>query len=154
MAQLVLAFVSLLASTVMIQLRILKICIILIIWLILNIRAMKVLKLRLFGEEKGDWKQSVRDRPDLGILAVSQFTLYAKTDKGSKPDFHEAMRSEQALKMFNDFVELLRSELGSVERVQTGAFGQYMAVDIVNDGPVTILLETKTREAPCTAVDA
>lgn len=102
-----------------------------------------MLKLRLFGPDKGDWKQAVRDRPDLAILAVSQFTLQARTDRGSKPDFHEAMRADAALLMFNSFVEMLRSELGDPARVQTGAFGQMMAVSLVNDGPVTILLETK-----------
>lgn len=105
----------------------------------------KVLKLRLFGEEKGAWKQSVKDREDLGILAVSQFTLYARCDKGSKPDFHEAKRGEEALPMFNTFTELLRTELKSEQRVQTGAFGQMMSVNIVNDGPVTIILESKPK---------
>lgn len=103
----------------------------------------KVIKLRLFGEEKGEWKLSVRDLHHLSILAVSQFTLYARTDKGSKPDFHEAMRGDLALPMFNEFVAMLRRELGSDERVQTGAFGQFMAVNIVNDGPVTIILDSK-----------
>lgn len=103
----------------------------------------RVLKLRLFGEEKGDWKKSVRDLEHLSILAVSQFTLYARTDKGSKPDFHEAMRGDLALPMFNEFVEMLRDDLGSAERVQTGAFGQFMAVNIVNDGPVTIIIDSK-----------
>lgn len=111
----------------------------------------RVLKLRLFGEDKGSWKQGLKDRSDLGVLAVSQFTLYARTDKGSKPDFHEAMRGDTALPMFNSFVEMMQKELGSGERVQTGAFGQLMEVEIINDGPVTILLETKQREAPTTA---
>lgn len=108
-------------------------------------RATKVLRLKLFGDQKGAWKESVRDRQDLGILAVSQFTLYARTDKGSKPDFHSAMRGDAALPLFNSFVEILRKELGSSERVQTGAFGQMMAVNIVNDGPVTIILESKSK---------
>jgi D-tyrosyl-tRNA(Tyr) deacylase len=107
----------------------------------------RVLKLRLFGEEKGMWTKSVRDCPEPGILAVSQFTLYARCDKGSKPDFHEAMRGEDALPMFNSFVDMLRAELKSDERVQTGAFGQMMSVNIVNDGPVTLVLESKQRDS-------
>ena len=103
-----------------------------------------MLKLRVFKEsDEVDWKVSIKDKPDLGILAVSQFTLYAKTDKGSKPDFHEAMKSTEALEHFNRFVGMLRRELGDEGRVQTGAFGQYMAVNIVNDGPVTIILDSK-----------
>lgn len=104
-----------------------------------------MLKLRIFKESpEVDWKVCIKDRPDLGILAVSQFTLYAKTDKGSKPDFHEAMKSAEALDYFNRFVGMLQRELGGDEgRVQTGAFGQYMAVSIVNDGPVTIILDSK-----------
>jgi len=114
----------------------------------------KVLKLRLWGEDKGDWKKGVKDRDDLSILAVSQFTLYARCDKGSKPDFHEAMGGDLALPMFNALVEMLRRELKCRERVQTGTFGRMMEVNIVNDGPVTILLETKVRERPDALDDA
>ena len=80
------------------------------------------------------------------ILAVSLFTLYARTDKGAKPDFSHAMRSEQALEHFDAFVRLMREDLGDPERVQTGAFGQMMEVSIVNDGPVTIILECNSKE--------
>ena len=110
--------------------------------------AKKICKLKLFSDdEESRWKYSVKDSPvPLSILAVSQFTLYARTDKGSKPDFHLSMPGEAALPMFNKFVELLREELkgcpeGSI--VQTGAFGKYMNVEIINDGPVTIILESK-----------
>lgn len=109
-------------------------------------RATKVLKLKLFStNEDARWQFSVKDAPfPLGILAVSQFTLYARTDKGSKPDFHLAMPGEKALELFNKFVELLRENLGrGAEAVQTGAFGKYMDVEIRNDGPVTIILESK-----------
>lgn len=105
----------------------------------------RVAKLKIFGEEKGSWKLNVRNAPHLKVLAVSQFTLFARTDKGAKPDFHAAMKSEQALEFFNKFVELLRAELGDPERVQAGAFGQMMEVNIVNDGPVTIILESKPK---------
>ena len=97
------------------------------------------------AEEEGRWKYSVKEAPfPLSILAVSQFTLYARTDKGSKPDFHLAMTGEKALPMFDKFVQLLRENLGRGEdAVQTGAFGKYMEVEIINDGPVTIILESK-----------
>lgn len=105
-------------------------------------------KLKLFSlpDEEARWKFSVKDAPfNLSILAVSQFTLYARTDKGAKPDFHLAMPGDLALPMFNRFVQLLKENLGDEERVQTGAFGKYMAVEIVNDGPVTIVLESKSK---------
>lgn len=105
-----------------------------------------MVKLKLFQNEAGQsWKTSVKDSSALGILAISQFTLFARTDKGSKPDFHDAMKSDRALEMFNTFVRLLRDALGDPNRVETGAFGELMEVDMVNDGPVTILLESKPK---------
>jgi D-aminoacyl-tRNA deacylase len=105
--------------------------------------------LKLFSncEEEGRWNFSVKDAPfPLSILAVSQFTLYARTDKGSKPDFHLSMPGERALPMFNAFVKMLRDKLGrGADAVQTGAFGKYMNVDLINDGPVTIILESKEK---------
>lgn len=105
------------------------------------------MKLFSAAEEDGRWKNSVSDPPEglkLSILAVSQFTLYARTDKGAKPDFHEAMPGPAAKILFDKFVQLLRDKIGH-DLVQTGAFGQYMQVEIINDGPVTILLESKKR---------
>ena len=113
-------------------------------------------KLKLFSsisnaatnEEDGRWKYSVKDAPfPLSILAISQFTLYARTDKGSKPDFHMAMPGTKALPMFKKFVELLRCNLGrGSDAVQTGSFGNYMNVEIINDGPVTLVLESKKHK--------
>lgn len=78
---------------------------------------------------------------------MSQFTLCAATDKGSKPDFHSSMTGDLALPMFNKFVDLLKEEMKECmakgATVQTGAFGKYMNVEIINDGPVTIILDTK-----------
>ena len=116
-------------------------------------RAGKVCKLKLFSSTSADdddvrWKYSVKDAPyPLSILAVSQFTLYARTDKGAKPDFHLAMPGHQAILLFNKFVELLRRFLveRGPEAVQTGSFGRYMNVEIINDGPVTIILESKQK---------
>lgn len=104
-------------------------------------------KLKLFSDnEDGRWKYSVKDN-SLSILAVSQFTLCAVTDKGSKPDFHLSMSGDLALPMFNRFVELLKEEMKECiakgASVQTGAFGKYMNVEIINDGPVTIILDSK-----------
>jgi len=97
-----------------------------------------VLRLRFWSEEaEGPWKKNIKDIGG-GILAVSQFTLLARTDKGSKPDFHQAMSGPDALLLFDYFVELLQKDHGPVA---TGAFGEYMQVDIQNDGPVTIILE-------------
>lgn len=114
----------------------------------------KVNKLKLFGPEKGAWRENVRNSPSLRILAVSQFTLYARTDKGAKPDFSHAMKSEPALHLFNAFVELLRADLGDPGRVETGAFGELMEVSIVNDGPVTIILECSNSTGGQAAPDA
>jgi D-tyrosyl-tRNA(Tyr) deacylase len=106
----------------------------------------KILRLRLFPEpesteaDAGRWKCSLNDRADLSILAVSQFTLYARTDKGAKPDFHEAKPGAEARLLFDELVAQLRMKL-SPDRVATGAFGEYMQVELVNDGPVTLLLE-------------
>lgn len=73
--------------------------------------------------------------------------MYARTDNGSKPDFHLAMTGELALPLFKKFVEILRNKMGrGAEAVQTGSFGKYMNVEIVNDGPVTIILESKEKQ--------
>lgn len=115
-------------------------------------RASKVCRLKLFSasEEDGRWKNSVAEPPQgqkLSILAVSQFTLYARTDNGAKPDFHEAMPGTAARVLFDRFVQILKDKIGS-DQVQTGAFGQFMQVEIINDGPVTILLESKKKSTP------
>lgn len=116
---------------------------------LIKFSANKICKLRLFSDpaEESRWKYSVKDAPfPLSILAVSQFTLYARTDNGAKPDFHLAMPGEQALPLFNKFVEILRNNLGrGDEAVQTGAFGKYMNVEIINDGPVTIIFDSNQK---------
>eukprot|EP01147_Barroeca_monosierra_P003919 gene3919-8402_t len=103
----------------------------------------KITTLRLFEDESGKmWKKSVQDL-DLDILCVSQFTLYAKCGK-SKPDFHMAMPSKKSREFYQSFLEKIRS-LYNEEKVKDGIFGAYMRVDIHNDGPVTITLDSNAR---------
>ena len=98
----------------------------------------KIVRMKLWNDGDVGWKKNVHDING-GILAISQFTLHARTNK-AKPDFHDAMRSEEALVLYNTFVDGLKS-LHSL--VQTEAFGQMMSVEIHNDGPVTIILDSK-----------
>ena len=96
----------------------------------------KVARLRVFGDEAGKFDRSVADAGG-AVLAVSQFTLIADTRKGNRPSFSHAARPEVAEPLFDRFCEELRS-LGLA--VETGAFGARMEVELVNDGPVTIVL--------------
>ena len=99
----------------------------------------KILKLRLWPNKKDvRWAESVTDQT-LEILCVSQFTLYT-TLKGNKPDFHLAMDPDNANKMYEIFLETMKKKY-KPEKIQSGVFGGYMNVSLVNDGPVTISLE-------------
>ncbi len=107
---------------------------------------LKMCRLRLFAdgadnEEQGRWVSGVSDIKELGVLLVSQFTLNAAF-KGRKPVFNASMKPELARAMFDYGVEVAHKELGE-GRVQTGAFGERMEVELVNDGPVTIVLDSK-----------
>ena len=101
----------------------------------------KIVKLRIFNDEAGLMNRSVLD-VDGGILAVSQFTLYADARKGNRPSYTDAARPEQASPTFDRFVAKLASRLG--KPVATGVFGADMKVSLVNDGPVTIWLDSET----------
>lgn len=105
--------------------------------------AQKVVKLRIFPDAAGHMNQSVAD---LGgdILLVSQFTLFASTQKGSRPSFNAAAKPDHARPLYELFIAQLGAALG--RPVQTGEFGAMMQVALVNDGPVTILLDSKVRE--------
>ncbi|KAJ2152221.1 D-tyrosyl-tRNA(Tyr) deacylase [Coemansia sp. RSA 637] len=103
--------------------------------------ARKVLGLRVFNKDLDMWKASVQDA-QLEVLCVSQFTLYGKTTKGMKPDFHSAMKSDTSRQFFDDFVVLL-GRLYCAEKIQTGEFGAMMQVALVNDGPVTLQLDSR-----------
>lgn len=101
----------------------------------------KVVKLRIFSDEKGLMNRSVIDVGG-GMLAVSQFTLYADAKGGNRPSYTAAARPEQASPAFDRFVAKLAARLG--KPVPTGVFGADMKVALVNDGPVTIWLDSET----------
>ena len=101
----------------------------------------KVVKLRIFSDEKGLMNRSVIDVGG-GILAVSQFTLYADAKGGNRPSYTAAARPEQASPAFDRFVAKLAARIGKA--VPTGVFGADMKVSLVNDGPVTIWLDSAT----------
>ncbi|MCB0202350.1 MAG: D-tyrosyl-tRNA(Tyr) deacylase [Anaerolineae bacterium] len=103
--------------------------------------ARKIAGLRIFEDEEGKFNRALAD-VDGAVLVVSQFTLYGDARKGRRPSFTEAARPEQAEPLCDRFVELLRAEGIAVE---TGIFGAMMAVSLVNDGPVTLLLDTADR---------
>lgn len=88
------------------------------------------------------WSQSLAGDPELSVLCVSQFTLYGTIKKGTKPDFHKAAKGPQAIELYQQFLSGLRKELGSEDRVKDGKFGAMMDVDLLNDGPVTIIWDT------------
>jgi len=99
--------------------------------------------LRIFNDENGVMNRSLAEVGG-GLLAVSQFTLYASTRKGARPSYSAAAPPEVAAPMFASFVQALERELG--RQVATGSFGADMKVSLVNDGPVTIWLDSTTRE--------
>ena len=103
----------------------------------------KVVRLRIFPDENSAMNRSVQE---VGgeLLAVSQFTLYASTKKGNRPSFIRAAPPDQAERMFDEFCGLLSEQMnGSIQR---GIFGAHMLVQLVNDGPVTIWIDSKHRE--------
>ena len=101
----------------------------------------KIVKLRIFSDEQGLMNKSVLDTGG-AVLAVSQFTLYADAEKGNRPSYTDAARPEQASPAFDRFVAKLSHRIGRV--VPTGVFGADMSVSLVNDGPVTIWLDSET----------
>ncbi|KIW87312.1 D-tyrosyl-tRNA(Tyr) deacylase [Cladophialophora bantiana CBS 173.52] len=103
--------------------------------------ASKIVKMRLWPDENGvNWKKSVQD-VEGEILCVSQFTLMANTRKGTKPDFHGAAKPELAKELYDYFVTRVCDQHGS-DRVKDGVFQAMMQVSLVNDGPVTIEIDT------------
>ena len=103
----------------------------------------KIARLRVFNDDQGVMNRSVLDAGGQ-VIVVSQFTLHASTKKGNRPSYIRAARPETAIPLYEQFVQKLSSDLG--QPVQTGDFGADMKVNLVNDGPVTILIDSKTRE--------
>jgi D-aminoacyl-tRNA deacylase len=103
----------------------------------------KIVRLRIFRDAGGLMNRSVQD---LGgeILVVSQFTLFASTKKGNRPSFSRSARPATAVPLYEQFIRRLETDLG--QPVQTGQFGAEMRVSLANDGPVTIVIDSKNRE--------
>ncbi len=104
----------------------------------------KVVQMRIFPDADGVMNLPITDNPDAGILVVSQFTLMASTRKGNRPSYIHASRPDFAVPMYEKFCGRLSALLG--KPVQTGVFGADMQVALVNDGPVTIIMDSHLRE--------
>lgn len=109
----------------------------------INWLASKLVNLRIFDDEEGLMNLSVKDI-DGGILAISQFTLHALTKKGNRPSFIKAAKPDVAIPVYEKLKQKLALELG--KPIEHGEFGADMKVSLVNDGPVTITIDTKNRE--------
>lgn len=105
--------------------------------------AQKIINLRIFSDENGLMNKSLADINGQ-ILLISQFTLFAQTKKGNRPGFTRAAKPEKAIPIYEQMKNELETVSGNV--VQTGIFGADMKISLVNDGPVTILIDTKNRE--------
>ncbi len=104
----------------------------------------KVVQMRIFDDENGVMNLPITDVAESGILVVSQFTLMASTKKGNRPSYIHASRPEFAIPMYEKFVAKLQSLFG--HEIQTGTFGADMQVSLINDGPVTIIMDSHQRE--------
>lgn len=109
-----------------------------IVWL-----SSKIINLRIFADENDVMNLSVKDING-EVIIVSQFTLHASTKKGNRPSYIKASKPEIAIPLYESFVSQLETELG--KKVQTGIFGADMKVSLVNDGPVTIIINSKNKE--------
>ncbi len=103
----------------------------------------KISRLRVFDDEEGVMNLSVQD---VGgeLMVISQFTLHASTKKGNRPSYIRASKPDVAIPIYEKFKLKLAADSGS--RIQSGEFGAYMQISLVNDGPVTIIIDTKNRE--------
>jgi D-tyrosyl-tRNA(Tyr) deacylase len=102
----------------------------------------KICQLRIFDDEEGVMNLSVKD-VEGEILAISQFTLHAKAKKGNRPSYQHAAKPEVAIPVYHKFVDQLKADLG--KEIKTGEFGAYMQIKLTNDGPVTIIIDTKNK---------
>ncbi len=103
----------------------------------------KIANLRIFGDENDVMNLSLKDVGG-DMIIVSQFTLHASTKKGNRPSYLKASKSETAIPLYESFIKQMETELG--KKVQTGKFGADMKVALLNDGPVTIVIDTKNKE--------
>jgi D-aminoacyl-tRNA deacylase len=103
----------------------------------------KIARLRVFDDDAGVMNRSVQEVQG-GILLVSQFTLFASTKKGNRPSYSRSARPEIAVPLYQKFIERLQQDLG--RPIHTGEFGSHMLVSLTNDGPVTIIIDSKARE--------
>ena len=105
--------------------------------------AQKIVGLRVFSDENGLMKKALADIEG-SILLISQFTLFAQTKKGNRPSFIKAAKPDKAIPMYEQMIKTLSTLTG--KKIATGIFGADMKISLVNDGPVTILIDTKNRE--------
>lgn len=103
----------------------------------------KIVQLRIFGDEAGLMNKSIQDIKG-NILLISQFTLFGQTKKGNRPSFIRAARPETAIPLYEKLKEELSKKLGKT--IECGIFGADMSVSLTNDGPVTLMIDTKNRE--------
>ncbi|WP_347922807.1 D-aminoacyl-tRNA deacylase [Pontimicrobium sp. SW4] len=102
----------------------------------------KITNLRIFGDDEGVMNKSILDI-DGEAIVVSQFTLHASTKKGNRPSYLKAAKPDIAIPLYKQFVSQLEADLG--KKIQTGEFGADMKVELLNDGPVTIIIDTKQK---------
>jgi D-tyrosyl-tRNA(Tyr) deacylase len=103
----------------------------------------KIVNLRIFNDEEGVMNKSVKDIEG-EVLVVSQFTLHAATKKGNRPSYIRASKPDIAVPMYEKFKQQLATDMG--KEIQSGIFGADMKVELLNDGPVTIIIDTKNKE--------
>lgn len=103
----------------------------------------KIANLRIFGDENDVMNLSLKDVGG-DMIIVSQFTLHASTKKGNRPSYLKASKPEIAIPLYESFIQQMETELG--KKVQTGQFGTDMKVALLNDGPVTIIIDTKNKD--------
>jgi D-tyrosyl-tRNA(Tyr) deacylase len=103
----------------------------------------KIINLRIFADENGVMNRALKESNG-DIIVVSQFTLHASTKKGNRPSYIKAARPEKAIPLYEDFIHQLENQLD--KKIQTGVFGADMQVALVNNGPVTIIIDSKNRE--------
>jgi D-tyrosyl-tRNA(Tyr) deacylase len=103
----------------------------------------KIVRLRVFNDESGVMNRSVQEVGG-DILLISQFTLFASTKKGNRPSYSRSAKPESAIPLYERFVARLAQDLG--KPIRTGEFGAHMVVSLTNDGPVTIIIDSKLRE--------